>query len=165
MLFTSALPVFLLFVCSLLAMHLYTPLVLLLVAQAGQADASLWSRSTDLVTRARHHAVKRSAGLARDLRLSFQGILAVDQPASSGNSKIYCVSSSSGLTSGSGTSGGENAGGASAGFSSVSSATGTAGATAATSTGSTSTNATSLYKLKQSYVSASFVLCLGRAHS
>lgn len=91
-------------------MYIHVPLILFLLANVAATDASLLARSSDSLvraaTRAHKHAIQRSAGLAKDLRLSFRGLLAVDsqqqqqqQPAAVGNSRVYCVNSAgTGLT-------------------------------------------------------------------
>ncbi|KAJ8596521.1 glycoside hydrolase family 16 protein [Rhizopogon salebrosus TDB-379] len=69
-----------------------TPLPLLALALAS---ASLVEAKSSFITHAHKVAVKHSAGLARDLRVAFGGVL-VAQPttSSSSNENVYCVSSS-----------------------------------------------------------------------
>lgn len=159
-------------------MYLHLPLLLFLLAHAAQSEANVLARSSESIvrvaTRAHRRAVKGSAGLARDLRLSFRGILAdTQQPAAISNSRIYCVSSS-GFSSGGNGSEIANGGTTSVGFepistnvpfsgsssgssaSSTSKLTGTTGTGTATGSGSKPTSSagatSSPWKIVQSYV-------------
>src|ERR1700710_2556388 len=69
-----------------------TPLPLLALALTS---ASLVGAKSSFITHAHKVAVKHSAGLARDLRVAFGGVL-IAQPtsSSSSNENVYCVSSS-----------------------------------------------------------------------
>ncbi|KAI0762075.1 concanavalin A-like lectin/glucanase domain-containing protein [Irpex lacteus] len=78
-------------------MYLHLPLLLFLLASVSPSDANIFARGTESFTRiaakAHRHAAHRSAGLARDLRLSFRGLLA-EQPQGAqtvANSRVYCV--------------------------------------------------------------------------
>ncbi|KAI0090040.1 concanavalin A-like lectin/glucanase domain-containing protein [Irpex rosettiformis] len=80
-------------------MRLHLPLLLCLFTTISPADANIFARGTEsfarIASKAHRHAARRSAGLARDLRLSFQGLLA-EQPQgaqSVANSRVYCVNS------------------------------------------------------------------------
>ncbi|PSS37199.1 hypothetical protein PHLCEN_2v970 [Hermanssonia centrifuga] len=163
-------------------MYLHLPLLLFLLAHATQSEANVLARSSESIvrvaTRAHRRAVKGSAGLARDLRLSFRGILAdTQQPAAISNSRIYCVSSS-GFSSGGNGSEIANGGTTSVGFepistnvpfsgsssgssaSSTSKLTGTTGTGTATGSGSKPTSSagatSSPWKIVQSYQGSSF---------
>ncbi|EKM60708.1 glycoside hydrolase family 16 protein [Phanerochaete carnosa HHB-10118-sp] len=144
-------------------MYLHIPLVLFL-ASTGTVDASLLARSHDSLvraaTRAHKHAVKRSAVLARDLRLTFRDILAADsqqQPASIGNSRVYCVNSPApGLTNSNGTNVNGNRPTGTASASSHGAFTGTATTTASAGSSTSSPAASSPWNLVQSYQGSSF---------
>lgn len=146
-------------------MYFNIPLILFLLAHVAQSDANLLARSSDSIvraaSRAHRHAVKRSAGLARDLRLSFRGILAADtqQPAAIGNSRVYCVNSPApGLTAGNGTNVSNGNGTSSISFGPVptskGSPTGSKTSSQPGSTPTTAPSASSPWSMIQSYVSA-----------
>lgn len=135
-------------------MYLHTPLLLFLLTNIVSADANIFARSSDSFVRAasaaHQHAIKRSSGLARDLRLALSPIL-VAQDQASGAGRIFCISSA-GLTSSNST-GGNSSTAASASFSAPS---GTATAThsgSATSPAASASVAASPWKLTQAYVS------------
>lgn len=90
-------------------MHCNTVLLLVLLANAASSHANLLSRGSEHVARAahraRHSVVKRSSGLAKDLKLAYAGIFLQQQP---GESTQYCVNTNtngSSLTGGNGQSG------------------------------------------------------------
>ncbi|KAG1867837.1 glycoside hydrolase family 16 protein [Suillus subalutaceus] len=68
-------------------MHTFLPLIALALA-----SLSLVQGKSLILTHTHKAAVKHSAGLARDLRVAFGGILAT-QPSSSSNQNFYCVGS------------------------------------------------------------------------
>lgn len=78
-------------------MKLNLSLLLFLAYTTVPSDASIFARGSDSVVRTVGHlhrrAAKHSAGLARDLRLTFGSVMVKQQPV--GTSKVYCVSSSS----------------------------------------------------------------------
>ncbi|KAH7914464.1 glycoside hydrolase family 16 protein [Hygrophoropsis aurantiaca] len=82
---------------------MYTQLAVLafLLANVAPSNAGLFSRSTHGFNIAAHHAhkvaIKHSAGLARDLRVAFRGVLDVQSPDSP-SQNVYCVSSGGGVT-------------------------------------------------------------------
>ncbi|KIP03265.1 glycoside hydrolase family 16 protein [Phlebiopsis gigantea 11061_1 CR5-6] len=152
-------------------MYLHAPAVLVLLIHAAYADASLFGTTSESIarvaTRAHRHAVKRSAGLARDLRLSFRGILATDsQPADVSNARVYCVNSpSSGLTgNGTNIAGGNSTTSISHSVSATSVATSSKGSATGSKTASASATATpsatasSPWKILESYHGSSFFL-------
>lgn len=153
-------------------MHIRIPLLVLLLAVAAPTDANLFTRSTESFVRiannAHRHAVKRSSGLAKDLRRAFTGVLV--EPVASGNQKVFCVSApSGGLTASNNTGGG---GGSSSPSASSARPSGTARGSASSSgspPSSTSSGggsaSSSPWKLAQSYVSASPTKDMsGKAH-
>ena len=80
-------------------MYLHLLLLLFFLATIPPSDANIFARGTEsfarIATNAHRHAARRSAGLARDLRLSFQGLLA-EQPQgvqAVANSRVYCINS------------------------------------------------------------------------
>ncbi|CCM01312.1 uncharacterized protein FIBRA_03361 [Fibroporia radiculosa] len=124
-------------------MYLHLPLILYLVASALPSHASLFSRGSDHLLHgigsAHRHAVKRSSGLAHDLRRALSGIL-VEQ-ADSGTQHVYCVidpdqAMNTSLTGNGGTK--------------------ASGTTSASASSATSTAASSPWKLKQEYQGNSF---------
>lgn len=151
-------------------MYFHIPLLIFLLALSAPTDANIFTRSTESFVRiantAHRRAVKRSSGLAQDLRRAFSGILV--EPAQS-NQKVYCVStpdnSAGGLSSNS-TGGGSSS--ASGSFSSSStqpsgtahgtaSSSGTSSAPSATGSSSSGNAASSSpWKLAQSYQGNSF---------
>ncbi|KAI0344060.1 hypothetical protein BDW22DRAFT_1355344 [Trametopsis cervina] len=145
-------------------MHLHLPLVLALLAAVPPSDANLFARGSEsfvkIATKAHRHAAKRSAGLARDLRLSFRGLLAEQSPGAQAvaNSRVYCVNSP-GLASnntspafGNGTSPAISGPGTSTGAK----GSATASHSPATPTGNSSSAASSPWKLKQAYQGSTF---------
>jgi len=86
-------------------MYLRLPLILFLVATAAPepSDASMLARSSESIVRSAHRlhrrAIRHSAGLARDLRVAFNGVR-LEQPSAIGNARVYCVSSPNGGLSG-----------------------------------------------------------------
>lgn len=79
-------------------MHLSLSIVFFLLALVGASNANIFARGSESFVRAaaqaHRSAAKRSAGLARDLRLSFRGLLIEQQPSSAiTNSRVYCVNS------------------------------------------------------------------------
>ena len=152
-------------------MYFHVPLALCLLVHVVQSDASLLGVASESIVRAathaHRHAAKRSAGLARDLRLSFRGILAADsqqQPADIGKVRVYCVNSASSGLTGNGTNAAPASGSAtiSFGVSPTSSGVSSKGAGSRTSAASgsptPSTAASSPWKLLESYVSTSLLL-------
>lgn len=151
------------------AMRLAVPAILLF-AGTGIAEASLLARGHESLvhaaTQAHKHAVKRSARLARDLRLTFRDMLVTDaqqHPASIGNSRIYCVNSPApGLTSGNGThvignGTSTSVSGPTATPSNHGPSTGAGTGTSTSASGSaTSAPASSPWKIVQSYQGSSF---------
>ncbi|KAI0932742.1 hypothetical protein AcW2_001277 [Taiwanofungus camphoratus] len=127
-------------------MYFHLPLLLFLLARADLSEANLFARSSEHIVRsvnaAHRHAIKRSSGLARDLRRALTGIL-VDE-ASSGPQHVYCVTGS-GLTP-------NSTGGGKFGSSSAK-PSGTATGSAANPT---STIPASPWKLTQAYQGNSF---------
>ena len=153
-------------------MYIHIPLILFLFANVAQTDANLLSRSSEslvrVAARAHKHAIKRSSGLARDLRLSFRGILATDtqqQPAAIGNSRVYCVNSPGPALSGNGTnqigsgngtsisSGSKSTSSGSAQASSIGSSKGSPTSSTSASTPTGSPTPASPWKIAQQYVS------------
>jgi len=119
------------------------PLLLLLLVNAVPSDAGLSESFVSTVNKAHRRALRRSSGLARDLRTALGG-LRVEQRSVQ---QMYCVSGSgSGLTASNDT--GLSGGG-------VSVPSGTATGTAATAS-STSSVAASPWKLVQGYEGNSF---------
>jgi len=135
-------------------MYLHLPLVLYLLANALPSDANIFARGSDNILRginaAHGHAVKRSSGLAKDLRRAFSGVLVAE--ADSGSQHVYCVSGTSLTGGGSGTSSGGGGSGAGSGSASAK-ASGTATASASSPSG---TVASSPWQLKQAYQGNSF---------
>lgn len=127
-------------------MYLQLPLLLYLLASVAPSDAGLFTRSSEHVLRgvnaAHHHAVKRSSGLAKDLRRALSGILVAE--GDSGAQHVYCISGTS-LTNPDTSPGGGGSSGSSP------KASGTATASASSPSG---TVASSPWKVKQSYVCA-----------
>ncbi|TCD66776.1 hypothetical protein EIP91_000967 [Steccherinum ochraceum] len=86
-------------------MYLRIPLILFLLASTSPApsEANIVARSSKSIARAanrlHHRALKHSAGLARDLRVAFNGAL-LEQPSNLGNARVYCVSNPTGGLSG-----------------------------------------------------------------
>lgn len=73
-------------------------LLFFLLATVVPSDANVLARGSEsfvrAATQAHRRAAKRSASLARDLRLSFRGLLTEQQPSSpAANSRVYCVNS------------------------------------------------------------------------
>lgn len=150
-------------------MHFHVPFMLFLLAHVAPSDAGLLGVTSESIVRAataaHRHAAKRSAGLARDLRLSFRGILAADsqqQPADISKARVYCVNSPSpGLTSnGTNVSPGNGTTTISFGAAPTSSGVSSKGGSTGTKTSSASGSATpspaasSPWKMLESYVSA-----------
>ncbi|EED82529.1 hypothetical protein POSPLDRAFT_112923 [Postia placenta Mad-698-R] len=129
-------------------MYLQLPLLLYLLASVAPSDAGLFTRSSEHVLRgvnaAHHHAVKRSSGLAKDLRRALSGILVAE--GDSGAQHVYCISGTS-LTNPDTSPGGGGSSGSSP------KASGTATASASSPSG---TVASSPWKVKQSYEGDSF---------
>ena len=74
-------------------MHIQIPFLVLLLAVVAPTDANLFARGSDSLRRVHHHAAKRSANFARDLRTTF-GSIFVEQNQI-GSARVYCVSSPS----------------------------------------------------------------------
>lgn len=146
-------------------MYFRIPPLIFLLAIAAPIDANILTRSTESFVRmaniAHRHAVKRSSGLARDLRRAFGSILV--EPANN-NQKVYCVSapsnsaggltSSSNNTEGGSSSASESSSGSSARPSGTASSSSTSSAASSTPSSSSGNAASSSpWKLAQSYVS------------
>lgn len=71
-------------------MHLYAPLAVCLLS-ATLSDATLFSHTTSFANRVHHSAVKRSAGLARDIRTAMKGILVEQRASTNSGSRVFCV--------------------------------------------------------------------------
>ncbi|CAL1696723.1 unnamed protein product [Somion occarium] len=137
-------------------MHFHVPFLLALLINVAPSDANLLARSTETVLRAHKHAVKRSAGLARDLRLAFNGILVEQNKL--GSSRVYCVSSPSdnGSTLTNGTSPNPSS---PATFAPNPTSTGSKGSSSSTTSGAAptgSSSASSPWKLSQNFQGNSF---------
>ena len=142
---------------------MYLPFFLALsfLAIASPSEASILARGSEFfvhaATKAHRRAARHSAGLARDLRLSFGGLLAARQQSSSvASSRLYCVNYS-GLPAASNATnivGGGNPTTVKSG--SRPSATTKPGSGTATGSQSsaTSTSQSSPWKLQQQYVSS-----------
>jgi hypothetical protein len=80
-------------------MRVHLPLAVAGVALAASdavAADSLLSRTSGSLSRAHHAAIRRSAGLARDLRTAFRGLLVEQHSAQVdvvSSNHVYCVSS------------------------------------------------------------------------
>lgn len=149
-------------ISSGIPMHFHVPFLLALLINVAPSDANLLARSTETVLRAHKHAVKRSAGLARDLRLAFNGILVEQNKL--GSSRVYCVSSPSdnGSTLTNGTSPNPSS---PATFAPNPTSTGSKGSSSSTTSGAAptgSSSASSPWKLSQNFVSVvhHVVLCV-----
>ncbi|KAI0700408.1 concanavalin A-like lectin/glucanase domain-containing protein [Cytidiella melzeri] len=139
------------------------PLLLLILGTVYPSDANILARGTEsfarIATKAHRQAARRSAGLARDIRLSFRGLLA-EQPQdtqAAATSRVYCVNSP-GLASNNTSpalSGGTTIVSGPAGTTVGSKATATA-STGALPTGASSSSLSSPWKLKQSYQGSTF---------
>lgn len=137
-------------------MHFPTYLILLALAQTYPAEAAhsnIFRRATESFHKV---ALKHSAGLARDLRIAFGGLL-VDKRsdhrlvARSGTGQQQCVVSLQGESDGSGSGLGTNGTSATSGHAS---ATASAIPSTATKTGSSATpSSTSAWKVAQNWVS------------
>ncbi|KAI0793293.1 concanavalin A-like lectin/glucanase domain-containing protein [Abortiporus biennis] len=148
-------------------MYFHIPLLLLLLANTPTSDANILTRSSESVIRAvskaHRHAIKRSTGLARDIRLAVGGFK-VDKRSFPSVGHVYCVSSpgfasnNTGLPNGSngininGTSSSLSPSGS---FTSSGSASSTRTSSGASSS-STSSPQSSPWKLKQSYQGSTF---------
>ncbi|EIM86268.1 uncharacterized protein STEHIDRAFT_147699 [Stereum hirsutum FP-91666 SS1] len=140
-------------------MHLPTYLILLALAQAYPAEAAhsnIFRRATESFHKV---ALKHSAGLARDLRIAFGGLL-VDKRsdhrlvARSSTGQQQCVVSLQGESDGSGSGLGANATSATSGHAS---ATASAVPSTATKTGSSATpSSTSAWKVAQNWEGDNF---------
>ncbi|KAK7694183.1 hypothetical protein QCA50_001363 [Cerrena zonata] len=78
-------------------MLIQIPFVLALLSNVAPSDANLFARGSDSLRRVHHHAAKRSASFARDLRTTF-GSIFVEQNSDTnklGSARVYCVSSPS----------------------------------------------------------------------
>ncbi|KAI0358949.1 hypothetical protein OH77DRAFT_1587250 [Trametes cingulata] len=89
-------------------LNLHIPILVFLLANTAPSDANLLARSSESLIRAANRvhrrAAKRSAGLAKDLRRAFSGMLFEQELAASNPQRVYCVSGTS-LTNSNGTSG------------------------------------------------------------
>lgn len=81
-------------------MHLRAPFALLLILITA-AEATLASRSSGFFNRVHHSAIKRSAGLARDIRATMRGILVEQSSSDSSNRAVYCVANNNAVNPGS----------------------------------------------------------------
>ncbi|OBZ78987.1 putative glycosidase C21B10.07 [Grifola frondosa] len=135
-------------------MHFHLPLLLFLLVTVVPSDAGLLAQGSDSLVHAAHfahrRAIKRSTGLAQDLRRAFAGIL-LDQPSSSGTTgRVYCVSVS-GLSSNNTSSTGSGSNGTATSVSS-----GSAASASGTSSSGSSGGSSSPWKLIQSYQGSNF---------
>ncbi|OBZ79820.1 putative glycosidase C21B10.07 [Grifola frondosa] len=128
-------------------------LLFLLLLTVGTSDATFLSRRSESLIRtannAGRHVIKRSAGLAHNLRLAYNGLRIQQQP---GSAKMYCVnlpSNATGLTGGGG-------GGAAVSSSTVSQSGGGSTVTAPAPSPSGSANVSSPWKVAQSYQGSTF---------
>lgn len=80
-------------------MHLHTPFALLLLLITA-CEATLASRGSGFFNRVHHSAIKRSAGLARDIRATMRGILVEQSSSDSSNRAVYCVANLNAVTPG-----------------------------------------------------------------
>ncbi|EIN13246.1 hypothetical protein PUNSTDRAFT_40906 [Punctularia strigosozonata HHB-11173 SS5] len=136
--------------------HLPLALAVLAASEAAAAD-SLFSRTSNGLARAHHAAIRRSAGLARDLRTAFRGLL-VEQHGSTQvdlvSHSVYCVSAPKSTSpAGNGLTGGGNGTASAGGSSSTAKATSTkkSGASATSTKSGASATATSEWKVFQQY--------------
>ncbi|KAI0666251.1 concanavalin A-like lectin/glucanase domain-containing protein [Trametes maxima] len=140
--------------------NLHLPILLFLLANTAPSDAGLLARSSESLMRAanrvHHRAAKRSAGLAKDLRRAFSGMLFEQELASNGPQRVYCVPGSS-LTNGSSTSPASDSPSASGSGSAGSSGTAKHSSTASSPAPTSSSGASSSpWKLFQSYQGETF---------
>lgn len=140
-------------------MYTQVPLLLFLLANTGASEAA-WSPGaiSRVASHAHQRAARRSASLAKDLRVSFKGIFAVEQNTTQAvaNSRMYCVNQPAsfpqGNNTGSGTSTIVFGATSTSGPRSTSRPTGTSTATGSGATPS-STLPASPWTLKESWVS------------
>ncbi|OSD05800.1 glycoside hydrolase family 16 protein [Trametes coccinea BRFM310] len=85
-------------------LNLSLPILFFLLANTAPSDANLFARGTESLAKVHRRAAKRSAGLAKDLRRAFNGMLFQQQLDFSSPQKAYCVPSE-GLKSSNGSSG------------------------------------------------------------
>ncbi|KAL6300291.1 concanavalin A-like lectin/glucanase domain-containing protein [Sparassis latifolia] len=129
-------------------MYLKFPLMLFLLLQAAPSDANLFSRGSETIVRSvnhvHRHALRRSAGLAKDIRRALSGILVEQQPVSSSS---YC---------GLGLGLSNNSIGSDSGYAPAASAKPSATSTGSAASPSGSAAASSPWKLTQNYQGSSF---------
>ena len=147
-------------------LNVHLPILVFLLVNTVPSDANLLARGSDSLMKAANRvdrrAAKRSAGLAKDLRRAFNGMLFQQQLDTSNPQQVYCVSggglkSSSGSSDAgsNGTSGSSPASSASGSASAGSSGTAKHSSTAsgsASSPSSTGSASSSRWKLFKSYV-------------
>lgn len=132
-------------------MYLYIPLFLLLTISPF-ADAHLPNPVLRAANQIHRRAIKRSSGLARDIRMAFGGMM-LDKRSSGQTGNVYCVSNPN-VNGTSPTTGDGTVSLSSSSAQSLPSSSGRASATASGGSSAPTGSATSsAWKLKQNYVS------------
>lgn len=127
-----------------------------LLAALASAEASVLSRRSEAVVRTAGRAHRRGTSFVRDLRLTYSGMRTRRSDLSARSQKAFCINVESNSSSLVGSDDSNGRGGASSASSAAASGTAAPSGTSSAAPAPSSSVAASQWKLKQSYVSATF---------